>query len=99
MPCPILSRGSGVALAFLGGALFLAWEWVNVFVLRDLALRAPDALRTLEEAKGLNLYDFGAIIPLGLFTLGWIALAASTFRAWRALRRAAGLHPAIIQRG
>ena len=78
-------------IAFLGTALLLAWEWVDVFVLRELALRAPAALTTLEEGEGLRLYDMGALIPVGTFALGWIALAVSTFRAWRSQRRAAVL--------
>jgi hypothetical protein len=77
--------------AFLGTALLLAWEWIGIFILRDLAQRAPDALRMLEEAKGLHLYDLGALIPVASFTLGWIALAASTLRVCRPLRRAAVL--------
>lgn len=79
------------AMAFLGTALVLAWEWIDIFILRDLALRAPKTLQMLEESKGLKLYDLGAVIPIGLFTLGWIALAASTYRVSPALRRAAGL--------
>jgi hypothetical protein len=79
------------AMAFLGSALVLAWEWIDIFILRDLARRAPRTLQMLEEAKGLNLYDLGALIPIGLFTLGWIALAASTIRVWRDLRLAAVL--------
>lgn len=77
--------------ALLGTALLLAWEWVNVFVLRDLALRAPSALRLLEDTKGLSLYDLGAVIPLALFSIGWIALAVSTMRAWPSQRRPAGI--------
>ena len=77
--------------AFIGSALVLAWEWVDVFVLRVLAQRAPDALRTLEGAKGIDLYDLGALIPVSVFTLGWIALAASTIRSWPAQGRAAVL--------
>lgn len=75
--------------AFLGSALVLAWEWVDIFILRELALRAPDALRTLEADKGLGLYDLGAIIPITLFTLGWIAFAIWTLRAGILPRRPA----------
>ena len=78
-------------MAFLGTSLLLAWEWIDIFILRDLALRAPDALRMLEESKGLHLYDLGAMIPVALFTLGWIVLAISTFRVCQPLRRAAAL--------
>jgi hypothetical protein len=78
-------------MALLGTALLLAWEWVDLFILRDLALRAPSTLQMLESTKGPSLYEFGALIPLGLFTLGWIALATSTVRAEPSLRRGAGL--------
>jgi len=78
-------------IAFLGTALLLAWEWIDIFILRDLAQRAPDALRMLEEAKGLHLYDLGALIPVASFALGWIALATSTLRVCPTQRRAAAL--------
>ncbi len=76
---------------FVGCTLVVAWEWVDIFVLRDLALKAPDALRTLEASKGINAYDLGAIIPISLFTLGWLALAAWTWRVTPALRTPAAL--------
>jgi hypothetical protein len=76
---------------FVGSTLVVAWEWVDIFVLRELALRAPDALATLEDAKGINLYDLGAIIPISLFTLGWLALAAWTWRVTPAMRTPAAL--------
>ena len=78
-------------VAFLGTALVLAWEWIDIFIVRDLAMRAPDALRMLEEAKGVHLYDLGAMIPAASFTLGWIALAVSTLRVCPPQRRAATL--------
>src|SRR4030095_11402985 len=56
---------------FVGSTLVVAWEWVDIFVLRELALRAPDALAALEDAKGINLYDLGAMIPISLYALGW----------------------------
>ena len=49
-----------------------------MFVLRSLAQLAPDALRALEG--GGSLYDIGPLIPVGLFALGWIGLAAATLR-------------------
>jgi hypothetical protein len=79
------------ALALFGSALLLAWEWIDVFILRDLALRAPTTLQMLESTRGPSLYLFAAMIPLGMFTLGWIALAASTLRAEPSLRRGASL--------
>jgi hypothetical protein len=78
-------------LAFLGSALLLAWEWIDVFVLRSLALRAPEALRMLDTGKGMSLYDLGALIPLVAFTLGWIALSVSTARTRAGSRVAASL--------
>lgn len=77
--------------AFIGSTLLVAWEWVDIFVLRELALRAPSALGSLEDHKGLNLYDLGALIPLSLFTLGWLALAAWTWWVTPALRTPAAL--------
>lgn len=76
--------------ALLGSALLLAWEWIDVFVLRELALRSPAALGALEDTDGLSLYDLGALIPAVSFALGWLALATATLRA-RLLPRAAGL--------
>lgn len=83
-----LFGGIAFFMACLGSALLLAWEWVDVFVLRSLALRAPEALTTLDAAKGMTPYVLGALIPLSLFSIGWIALAAWTFRG-RLLPRAA----------
>jgi hypothetical protein len=68
------------ALAFLGSALVFGTEWNEVFLIRDLARRAPAVLLTLDAAPHPSLYDLGAIIPLAAFTVGWIALAASTMR-------------------
>lgn len=78
-------------LAVLGSALLLAWEWIDVFILRDLAQRAPDTLQLLEEGKGLSLYDLAALIPASVFALGWITLAASVFRCCPTQRRPAAL--------
>jgi hypothetical protein len=74
------------AMAFTGSALVLAWEWIDIVVLRELAFKAPRALRALEDAKGFNLYNLGALIPITLFTLGWLALAAWSWRVTPALR-------------
>jgi hypothetical protein len=79
------------AAAFLGSALVLATEWTQIFDVRDLAFRAPDTLRALEAGRGPHLSDIGALIALGIFTLGWIALAVSTLRAGLLSRRAATL--------
>jgi hypothetical protein len=68
-------------IAFVGSALLLANEWTGVFVIRDLAIRAPDGLEALEAPDGLSLFDVGAMIAFGAFTLGWIAFAVSMLRA------------------
>lgn len=79
------------AVAFLGGGLLLAAEWADVFLVRTLALRAPEALRALEGDHGPGPYDVGAMAAVGIFAIGWIALAASTLRAGVLPRRAAWL--------
>jgi hypothetical protein len=82
-------------VAFVGSALVLAWEWVDIFVLHELALRAPETLASLENAKGLSLYDLGAIIPFSLFALGWITLASWSWRVTPSFR----LPPTLIVLG
>jgi hypothetical protein len=77
--------------AFIGTALLLATEWGEVFLVRVLALTAPNALQVLDAPPHPNLYDIGAIISFSLFTVGWLALAISTFRVRIFSRRAAGL--------
>jgi hypothetical protein len=78
------------AVAFLGTALLLGTEWNEVFLVRDLAQRAPAALQKLDGAPHPSLYDLGAIIPLSIFTIGWIAMAASMIRN-RSLPRTASV--------
>jgi hypothetical protein len=75
-------------VTLIGTALLLATEWSEIFLVRDMALRAPDAFRILDSGKHPSLYDLGAMIPLIVFTIGWITLAASTLLA-RVLSRAA----------
>lgn len=79
------------ALALLGSALLLATEWNEVFVITDLARRAPGALNALEAGGGMHRGDVGAMIAFGAFTLGWIGLAIATVRAHVLPRRAAWL--------
>ena len=64
-------------------------EWVDVFVLRPLAIHAPAGLEALEEAEGLDLYDLGALIPISVFALGWLLFAAVTLRSGMVSRLAA----------
>jgi hypothetical protein len=78
-------------MAFLGSALLLATEWNEVFLVRDLALQVPNALQMLDAGHHPSLYDLGAIISLGTFTIGWLALAVQTLRAGIFSRRAASL--------
>jgi hypothetical protein len=77
--------------ACLGSALLLETEWVQVFDIRDLAFTAPATLRALNARHGPTLSDAGALASLGLFTIGWIALAASTLRSRLLSRRGAVL--------
>jgi hypothetical protein len=81
-------------LSFTGSALLLAWEWINVFVIRSLALRVPDALRALEAEQGVTLWDLGAMVPLLLFVIGWVAVAVCVMVTSPRLRIAAALIPA-----
>jgi multisubunit Na+/H+ antiporter MnhG subunit len=77
-------------VAFLGTALLLATEWIQLFDIRDIAFRAPDTLNKLNaRGQGPSLGDVGALIALSLFTLGWIMLAIATVRARAFPRNAA----------
>jgi hypothetical protein len=83
--------GAGAfVVSLLGSALVLATEWVQLFAVRDFALRAPEALTKLQAGPGLTLFDLGAIIAVAFFALGWIAMAVVTLRA-RVLSRPAAL--------
>jgi hypothetical protein len=83
--------GVAFTLAFVGSTLLVAHEWSEAFVIRDLALRAPEALRSIESAGRFGLRDLAAMAALLTFTLGWLALAASTYRSVPAARRGAEL--------
>ena len=83
--------GVAFVVAFVGSALVVAWEWVDIFVLHELALSAPETLAALESAPGVSLYDLGAIIPFSLFGLGWIALATWSWLVTRSFRTPASL--------
>jgi hypothetical protein len=78
-------------LAFLGSALLVAWEWVDIFLLHGLARSHPDTLRALEAEKGIGFYDLGGILAASMFALGWLAFAVATYRTTPALRRGAAL--------
>ena len=79
------------AIAFVGSALLVASEWDQIFETRDLALRAPATLNALDSGRGLSLSNLGALIAIGTFTVGWIALAGWTLRIGVFPRRAAAL--------
>jgi hypothetical protein len=68
-------------VAFSGTAMALCIEWVETFLVSDLAFTAPDALRALDMRHGLHLYDVGALAALGTFAVGWIMLAVSALRS------------------
>ncbi|MBT8107950.1 MAG: hypothetical protein KJP17_06920 [Gammaproteobacteria bacterium] len=68
-------------LTFLGCTLLFAHEWAQVFYVHSLAVAAPEALRAIEDAEGMNFYDAEAIIVLVTFAMGWIAFAVSMIRA------------------
>jgi len=78
-------------LAFCGSALLLGVEWSQLFDLRDFARRAPDALDALNAKHGLSLSDIGGLIVLGIFTIGWLALAGVAIWARSVSRMAASL--------
>jgi len=69
--------GLAFLAAFAGSAFLLAHEWNQVFFVRDLALRMPLSLATLEDAPGMTLFDISALVAVSVFTLGWIAFAVS----------------------
>lgn len=86
--------GTGAFLAtFTGCVLVVAVEWANVFVLRPVAQISPDALRGLDHSA-LMTAGFGSAV--GLFSLGWLLLSVSLWRArvlprWAALTTGLGL--------
>ena len=74
---PGIFPGIAFAAASLGSAMLLAQEWNEIFFARDLAIRLPAALEEL-EAQEFSRWDIGALLAVSGFTLGWLALAAST---------------------
>lgn len=75
-------RGGIVTLvvAVLGSALLLATEWIQIFEIRDLAIRVPDVLNRL-DAEGVSLDDIGAMVAMATLVTGWIALSILTVRS------------------
>ena len=74
--------------AFLGSALLLGVEWTQAFDVRDFARRAPDAFNALNNTRGVTLSDFGGMVVLAVFSIGWIGLAAANARAYASSRPA-----------
>ena len=93
--CQADRLGAGGLLAFvmslLGSSLLLATEWTEIFLVRTLAVRAPDALNALDSGHGMNFYDIGSMAALSLFMLGWLAMATASIKAGVLARGAAGL--------
>ena len=79
-------------LAFVGSAVLLAHEWNQALFVRDLALRVPEGLEALENAEGMTLFDWSAMLAVVTFSIGWIAVAAWLL-ATRAARR---LGPTLV---
>lgn len=80
-------------VAFIGNALLFALEWANLFVLRTVAQTHPDTLAGLDKSRLLTM---GFASGAGLFMLGWLLLAASTWQInvlprWASLSTIAGL--------
>jgi hypothetical protein len=63
---------------FVGSALLVAHEWQELFLARDFAINFPGVFARLDDAQGLTPFDWGAMIAVSAFTLGWIALSIAT---------------------
>ncbi len=74
------SEGSFFA-AFFGTALVLAVKWNDVFFAGDVARTAPAALEALNAEHHPDLYGIGSTVPIVVFFIGWIMLAAASLRA------------------
>jgi len=87
----VSGKGTTIAFAmtFYGTALLLGVEWSQLFDVRDIARRAPDALNALNTARGMSLSDLGGLVVLGIFTIGWLALAIFLMIKARAMSRVA----------
>ena len=80
-------------VALVGNILFFSLEWSNLFVLRAVAQTSPEALAVLDKSR---LMTIGFASGAGIFMLGWIFLAASTWLVnelprWASLSTIAGL--------
>lgn len=80
-------------VAFVGNMLFFSLEWSNLFVLRAVAQTSPDTFAVLNSSQ---LMTIGFASGAGIFMLGWILLAASTWLVnglprWASLSTIAGI--------
>jgi hypothetical protein len=86
--------GTAAFLAsFIGSCLVAAVEWSNVFVLRPVAQLSPSALQAINRSP---LLIGGTVAAVGLFSLGWLLVAASAWRArilprWAAIATGVGM--------
>lgn len=83
------------ALAVLGSAILIAQEWGEIFIVRTLAVEAPETLLRMDKAPGTSMYDLGAMIALGAFTVGILALVAAALST-RGARKAG---PSLVLAG
>jgi len=80
-------------VAFIGTTLLFAIEWSNLFVLRAVAQTSPETLAVLDKSR---LVTIGFASGAGIFMLGWLLLAASTWQTnvlprWTSISTIVGL--------
>jgi len=80
-------------VTFVGNIFLFSLEWSNLFVLGAVAQTSPETLAILDKSQ---LMTIGFASGAGIFTLGWILLAASTWLVnvlprWASLSTLAGL--------
>jgi len=80
-------------VTFIGTALLFASEWSNLFVLRAIAQSSPETLAVLDKSR---LMTIGFASGAGLFMLGWLLFAVSTWQAnvmprWTSISTIVGL--------
>ena len=79
------------ALAVLGSAILIAQEWGEIFIVRTLAFESPDALLRMDKAPDTSMYDLGAMLALGFYAVGILAMAVSALRTRDAEKFGPGL--------
>ena len=83
--------GLAAVLALLGSAALFANEWSQVFLVRDIAILAPDALDSIDDGAGLSWWDIGSLSAFAAFSLGWLMLALFLLFTGYGSRLGAGL--------